>query len=79
MDANIGENWELRLFGHPELRCDDGRLIDLPTKAFAIAARLLLDRPEPAMLALRTGGVPVVGSRLGPSADEFAHLAKAHS
>jgi len=46
VDANIGENWELRLFGHPELRCDDGRLIDLPTKAFAIAARLLLDRPN---------------------------------
>jgi DNA-binding SARP family transcriptional activator len=44
--ANVGANWELRLFGHPELRSDDGRLIDLPTKAFAIAALLVLDQPS---------------------------------
>jgi DNA-binding SARP family transcriptional activator len=44
--ANVNARWELRLLGHPELRCDDGRRIDLPTKAFAIAAHLLLDRPS---------------------------------
>jgi DNA-binding SARP family transcriptional activator len=46
MVINAIARWELRLLGHPELRCGDGRLIDVPTKAFAVAARLLLDRPN---------------------------------
>ena len=79
MDANIGENWELRLFGHPELRCDDGRLIDLPTKAFAIAARLLLDRPNQQCSRSELAEFLWSEVELDPSADEFAHLAEAHS
>jgi DNA-binding SARP family transcriptional activator/Flp pilus assembly protein TadD len=42
MDAR----WDLRLLGHPALHGGDGRLVDLPKKAFAIAARLMLDRPN---------------------------------
>ena len=42
----VDARWELRLLGHPELRCDDGRLVDLPMKTFAIAAHLVLDRPN---------------------------------
>jgi len=44
--VNANPSWELRLFGHPTLRSDDGGVIDLPMKAFAIAARLLLDQPN---------------------------------
>ena len=79
MDADIGANWELRLFGHPELRSDDGRLIDLPAKAFAIAARLLLDRPNPQCSRSELAEFLWSEVELGPSADELAHLAKAHS
>lgn len=46
MDANVSASWELRLLGRPELRRRDGRLVHLPTKAFAIAAHLLLDWPK---------------------------------
>jgi DNA-binding SARP family transcriptional activator len=38
--------WRLNLFGRPALRDASGRSIDLPKKAFVIAARLILDRPK---------------------------------
>jgi DNA-binding SARP family transcriptional activator len=38
--------WRLKLFGRPSLRDADGRAIDLPKKAFVIAAHLVLDRPK---------------------------------
>ena len=41
-----GASWDLRLLGHPALRSPEGRLVELPKKAFAVAARLLLDRPN---------------------------------
>jgi DNA-binding SARP family transcriptional activator/tetratricopeptide (TPR) repeat protein len=38
--------WRLSLFGRPALREAEGRVIDLPKKAFVIAARLVLDKPK---------------------------------
>jgi DNA-binding SARP family transcriptional activator len=38
--------WRLNLFGRPTLRDSEGRSIDLPKKAFVIAARLILDKPK---------------------------------
>jgi len=46
MKTSVTASWELRLLGRPTLRGEEGRLVDLPKKAFAIAARLLLDRPN---------------------------------
>jgi len=46
VDVNVASGWELRLLGHPTLRGDDGRFINLPMKAFTIAAHLLLDQPN---------------------------------
>ena len=39
-----GASWDFRLLGHPALRSNEGRVVELPKKAFVIAARLLLDR-----------------------------------
>jgi DNA-binding SARP family transcriptional activator len=39
-----GASWDLRLLGQPTLRSNEGRVVELPKKAFVIAARLLLDR-----------------------------------
>ena len=39
-------NWNLKLLGRPALRPRDGEAVDLPKKAFALAARLILDRAK---------------------------------
>lgn len=41
-----GAFWRLKLLGRPELRFGGRDTIDLPKKAFAIAARLILDRND---------------------------------
>ena len=79
MVVSVDASWELRLLGHPALRCDDGRLIGLPMKAFTIAAHLLLDQPNQQCSRSELAEFLWSDAELDPSADEFAHPVEAHS
>ena len=43
---SLAGNWRLKLLGRPALRWGDGDAVDLPKKAFAVAARLILNRAK---------------------------------